>query len=254
MTVEILHGDCIEKMSHFLSDSVDVVVTSPPYNIGIDYASYEDNLGDGDYHTWLRSVFIEIHRLLKPEGSFFLNVGSTSKNPWLSYDVAQTCRDFFVLQNRIVWAKSISIGEATHGHFKPVNSKRFLNNTYEELYHFTKTGHVELQRKAIGVPYMDKANIGRFSQQGDVHCRGNIWHIPYKTVTSKSEKSNHPAIFPNELVTACLKLVDAGPGTHVLDPFAGTGTTLIAAKDLGCDATGIELDGGYVKVIKERVK
>src|SRR5690606_1924398 len=93
---------------------------------------------------------------------FFLNIGATNKNPWLAFDVASQAREIFHLQNHIIWAKSISIGDDTIGHFKPITSQRFLNNLYEDVFHFTKTGAVALDRRAIGVPFKYKSNIKRF--------------------------------------------------------------------------------------------
>src|SRR5207253_7485933 len=76
-------------------------------------------------------------------------------------------RDLFVLQNTIHWIKSIAIDNRTFGHFKPISSKRFLNDCQEYIFHFTKTGRVEIDRLAVGVPYQDKSNIARWS-----HTRG----------------------------------------------------------------------------------
>src|SRR3546814_4183417 len=81
-------------------------------------------------------------------GSFFLNVGGTSCDPWIAMDVASAFRDIFVLQNHIAWVKSVSIGEDTVGHFKPITSRRYLNNNHEAVFHFTRTGDVEVDRLA----------------------------------------------------------------------------------------------------------
>jgi site-specific DNA-methyltransferase (adenine-specific) len=103
----------------------------------------------------------------------------------------------FFLQNTIHWIKSIAVEDRkgdlkSHGHFKPINSKRFLNDCHEWVFHFTKTGRVELDRLAIGVPYQDKSNIARWSHTSgsDLRCRGNTWFIPYETIQSR-EKNDH---------------------------------------------------------------
>lgn len=256
-TVRLLFGDCMERMKDLPESSIDVVVTSPPYNIGINYNSYSDNKTYDDYLDWMGSVFDEIFRVLGDNGSFFLNVGSTNVNPWLSFDVAARARESFILQNRFVWAKSIAVGDTTYGHFKPINSKRFVNNLYEDVFHFTKTGKVELQRKAIGVPFQDKSNIARFGHEGDLRCKGNIWHIPYETVQSKGQKLNHPAIYPVGFAEHCIKLhgvpADDGSQLIVLDPFVGTGTTLVAAQKLGVSGVGVEMDETYFDTAWGRV-
>jgi site-specific DNA-methyltransferase (adenine-specific) len=119
------------------------------------------------------------------------------------------------------------------GHLKPVSSKRFLNHADESVYHFTVAGDVEIDRLAIGVPFVDKSNIERSGHAADLHCAGNVWLIPYQTVQSKLGKFDHPAAFPVELPERCIKLHGLKKGLVVLDPFLGSGTTLIASESLG---------------------
>ena len=76
--------------------------------------------------------------MLKDDGSFFLNIAGTSSDPWIAPDAANAMRDVFHLQNSIVWVKSVSIGDDSFGHFKPVNSPRYLNHLHEHVFHFTK--------------------------------------------------------------------------------------------------------------------
>jgi site-specific DNA-methyltransferase (adenine-specific) len=249
----VLVGDCLEWLSKLEAESVDLVVTSPPYNIGLAYNTYSDRRRDDDYLRWLLEVFVEVRRVLKPQGSFFLNIGATNQNPWLAFDVAMKARDLFVLQNHVVWAKSISIGDESHGHFKPINSTRYLNNTYEDLFHFTKTGDTCIDRKAVGVPFKYKSNIQRFGHAEDKRCKGNIWYVPYETVQSKADKGDHPAIYPVNLVEQCILLHGAVAGDVILDPFLGTGTTLVAGARHGLRGIGIELDGTYAELAHRRV-
>ncbi len=249
----MIHGDCLTELRKMSGESVDVVVTSPPYNIGVAYRSYEDKRPRQSYLDWLTEIGHQIGRVLKWDGSFFLNVGSTSTDPWVAVDVALAFKGIFTLQNTILWAKSVSIGPDTIGHFKPITSRRFLNNNHESVFHFTKTGEVEIDRLSVGVPFKDKSNIARWGHDRDRRCAGNVWFIPYKTVRSKAQKFDHPAGFPVELPTRCIKLHGVKRAT-VLDPFAGTGTTLIAAESLGCSGTGIEIDRQYAEKAIERLR
>lgn len=249
----IIKGDCLKVLKKIPAKSIDVIVTSPPYNIGIKYNTYYDNKDLVKYLKWLTKIARQLRRVLKTKGSLFLNIGSTSVNPWITTDVSNIFRRYFILQNNIIWVKSISINKETKGHFKPINSKRFLNNNQEAIFHFTKTGNVLINRLAIGVPYTYKSNIKRFNQKQDKRCIGNVWFIPYKTINSKTQKFNHPATFPINLVRRCLRLHGNLKGT-VLDPFLGTGTTLIAAKSLGMKGIGIEIDSTYVKIAVKRLK
>ena len=168
-------------MQEYLEDkSVDIVVTSPPYNMGIDYGNgaYNDKKPEREYLAWIETVGIEIRRVLKDNGSFFLNIGSTPNIPWKAMDVANVLRKHFVLQNDIDWIKSMFIPrkylgkknreviseDTTIGHSDPVNSNRFLRNNRENVFHFTKIGNVDIDRLAVGAPYQDKSNIGRYSK------------------------------------------------------------------------------------------
>jgi site-specific DNA-methyltransferase (adenine-specific) len=250
---QIWSGDCIATLRGLPEASVDVIVTSPPYNLGIAYKTYDDRLPRADYLKWLRNVGQELSRVLKKNGSFFLNVGSSSADPWIQMDVAGAFREQFVLQNHIVWAKSVAIGDDTVGHFKPINSRRFLNHNHESVFHFSHAGTVTIDRLAIGVPFKDKTNIARWGHSQDRRCAGNVWFIPYQTVQSKSQKFNHPAGFPVDLPKRCLQLHGVADAV-VLDPFLGAGTTLIAAERLGMRGIGIEIDPHYVEIALERLR
>lgn len=250
----VQQGDCLKLLATLPSDSIDVVVTSPPYNIGIAYNSYADRRPRGEYLDWLAKIGVELARVLMPNGSFFLNVGGTGSDPWITMDVAGAFRDLFVLQNHIVWVKSVSLGDDTAGHFKPITSKRFLNNNHEAVFHFTKTGKVEVDRLAIGVPYKDKSNIARWKHaKADKRCAGNTWFIPYETVRSKVQKFDHPAGFPVGLPDRCIRLHGVA-NALVLDPFLGAGTTLVAAERLECEGIGFELDPDYARAAVARLR
>jgi site-specific DNA-methyltransferase (adenine-specific) len=104
------------------------------------------------------------------------------------------------------------------------------------------------------VPYKDKSNIARRGHAQDRRCGGNSWYIPYEHVNSKAEKFNHPAGYPVELASRCTKLHgNLSSNIVVLDPFMGTGTTLLAAQQLGCKGIGIEIDPTYIKTAKKRL-
>jgi len=241
---EIIVGDCLTVLPELPKASIDVVISSPPYNIGTAYHSYDDHRPRESYLEWLHTVSVLIKDVLKPNGSFFLNVGSTNSDPWIAHDVAATLRPLFVLQNHIVWVKSISIGTDSMGHFKPISSPRYLNQNHESVFHFTQTGEVPIDRLAIGVPFVDKSNISRRGHTQDKRCAGNVWFVPYETVQARWQKHNHPAQYPIALVERCLRLHGQSDAV-VLDPFLGSGTTLVAAERLGHRGIGIEIDQQY---------
>lgn len=249
----IVEGDCLNLLDKIPAASVDLVVTSPPYNIGINYGQYSDDKSPEAYLAWMTELAVKLRRVMKPKGSVFLNVGGTGKYPWIPMDVAAAFRASFTLQNHIIWAKSISIKSETFGHFKPINSARYMNNNHEALFHFTPNGNTPLDRLAVGVPYSDKSNLQRWEHaKTDMRCAGNIWHIPYTTVKSKAQKFGHPAGFPVALVERCIQL-HGGEKLVVLDPFLGAGTTLVAADNLGHFGLGFEIDPVYVATSIQRL-
>lgn len=251
--------DCIAGMTDLPSDSVDLVVTSPPYNIGVKYNRYDDNRRLADYLRWTEQWVSEVRRVLKPGGSFFLNIGGIPKDPLRPYQVMPVVTTLFTLQNTIHWIKSVSLkhnGEMLSvGHFKPINSARFLNDCHEFIFHFTKTGSVPIDRMALGVPYMDKSNVKRWAHTDgkDKRCRGNVWFIPYKTIQSRNKQRPHPATFPVELVDNCIKL-HGGEVSTMLDPFLGIGNSAVAAMRAGVPLfIGFDNDDYYVKVSRDEM-
>jgi site-specific DNA-methyltransferase (adenine-specific) len=249
----VVYGECLKFLKTVPNNSIDIFVTSPPYNIGVKYGKYNDRAPAAEYFSNLQKVFNNIKRALKDDGSVFINVGSTNRFPWQAYDIANSLRNLLVLQNRIIWIKSISINDVTYGHFKPINSDRFVNNTYEEIFHFTKDGNTKINRLSIGVPYMDRNNIKRKGNTSDVRCRGNCWFVPYETIQSKAQKGGHPATFPEKLVETCIKLAGYNDSTIVCDPFLGSGTSLIVAERLGVKGIGIEMDYKYYEFACNRL-
>ena len=278
--------DCIKGMSRLPNDHVDLVVTSPPYNLGVRYGKFSDRQGRQSYLRWCGEWASQVKRILKPSGSFFLNIGSAPSNPMLPHEIAIELRNLFVLQNTIHWIKSITIedrrcsrrpvgdatrahetqpGGASHreaatavrsfGHFKPINSRRFLNDCHEYIFHFTKTGRDEIDRLALGVPYQDKSNISRWSHTrgSDLRCRGNTWFIPYETIQSRAKERPHPATFPVQLAEWCIKLHGLSRVHTMLDPFLGIGNSAVAAQRCGVKRfIGFEIDATYLAEAKRR--
>lgn len=257
----LIHGDCLIQMRDLPADSIDVVVTSPPYNLGIKYGKYEDTAEREDYLRWTVEWCREVKRLLKDNGSFFLNVGASPRNPMFPHEVVLALRDTFVLQNTFHWIKSITVetragDSVSAGHFKPINSQRYVTDCHEYVFHLTKTGDVPLERLAIGVEYADKSNIARWGHTGgqDKRCRGNNWFVPYETIKSRDNDRPHPATFPVQLAEWCIKVHGRNPELSVLDPFLGIGNAAMAARQCGVKSfTGIELDEQYLGVAIDRV-
>jgi site-specific DNA-methyltransferase (adenine-specific) len=250
-------GDCLDIFGRLPASSVDAMVTSPPYNLGIRYRSYDDTIPRDDYLEWTGQWVRRAARALVPGGSLFLNVGAKPTDPWTALDVAQAVRPHLHLQNTIHWIKSIAIDKAglAVGHYKPINSRRFVHDCHEFVFHFTPRGETVLDRPAIGVKYQDESNISRWQQAGNgVRCRGNTWFIPYTTIQSRERERPHPATFPPRLPEMCLKLHGRSRLRMVADPFLGLGSTAVACAQLGVSFIGVELDEAYLKEAIERTR
>jgi site-specific DNA-methyltransferase (adenine-specific) len=204
---------------------------------------------------------------LTRDGSFFLNVGAKPTDPWTAFDVAQAARPFLRLQNTIHWIKSIAIERALAGsrapleedlavgHYKPINSRRFLHDCHEFVFHFTPLGATPLDRHAIGVRYQDQSNVGRWrAAASGVRCRGNTWFIPYETIQNRDKDRPHPATFPPRLPEMCLRLHGLDRISLVADPFLGLGSTAVACAQQGVSFVGIEMDRSYLTSAVERTK
>ena len=244
----------------------DVVVTSPPYNLGLPYRSYRDRRPRSEYLAWVGTVGRAVKEALSPDGSFFLNVGGAPRDPWLPWDVAREVGRSFVLQNVLHWVKSIAIerrfagraagldGDLALGHYKPVVSARYVHGAQEYIFHFTHRGTVRLDRLAIGVPYQDRSNIGRWQgARGGVRCRGNTWFLPYPTIRERARDRPHPATFPPELPERCVRLHGVSRTRRWVDPFVGIGSSAVAAARLGIDFVGFDIDRGYLEIAARRV-
>lgn len=256
--------DCLDGMKLLDPKSIDVVVTSPPYNIGIPYHTYSDKKPEELYLNWIYDVAVECKRVLADDGSFFLNVGGTLKNPLLPLEIAVKLKDIFQLQNIIHWINSIAIpledvgnydnikGDIAVGHYKPINSNRYHHDCHEFIFHFTKKGNVQLDKLAIGVAYQDKSNIRRWkSSRSDLRDRGNTWFIPYKTINSARP---HPSVFPIKLPMMCIRDHGCDKIRVVMDPFMGSGSTAVACINLDVNFIGFEIDPEYLEEAEARIE
>ncbi len=260
-------SDCVDVFRHLPPASVDVIVTSPPYNLGIRYNRYQDTLSQGDYLEWTHAWVAAAARVLRPDGSLFLNVGARPSDPFTSLDVAQAVRSHLRLQNIIHWIKSIAIErdmagasarlerDLAIGHYKPINSDRYLNDCHEFVFHFTPSGTTRLDRLALGVPYQDQSNIARWRGAADgVRCRGNTWFIPYETIQRRDRDRPHPATFPSRLPEQCLRLHGVSRIEVAMDPFVGLGSTAVACARLGVSFIGSDIDETYLSEAVTRTR
>ena len=252
----IINEDCLDWMKKQESNILDVVVSSPPYNINIGYNTYADKREN--YTQWMRDVWEEAFRLLKPTGHLFLNIQPTRDNPLMPYQVVSQLS--WKIQNTFIWNKSVTIDGYVRGHGNPVSSQRYIPNGWEFIFHLTQKGNTPISQHRSGVPYQPEWAEANAKRSGrDWRPCTNTWFIPYETNGVNSNKTldngkKHPAIYPRELVRQCLRVADAQPEHTIYDPFGGTGTTAAVAQEFGCKYITTEIDADYVEFINERLK
>jgi site-specific DNA-methyltransferase (adenine-specific) len=255
--MKIHNADCLTWMKAQPDQSIDVCVSSPPYNIGIAYNTYGDKMTASDYLDWQKDVWNEVCRILKPDGHLFLNIASTKADPYMPYDVARNVP--WVLQNNIIWAKAVEVDGYVKGHSTPTTSTRYLQNGWEHLFHFTKSGDTDIDLEWSGVPYSPTGTPERNAKRTGRRWRPTTtcWHYTYKTANQHNSlqlkgKQKHPAVFPESLVEKCIKVSGLKSGI-VFDPFVGTGTTMLVANKLGLDYVGTDIDPDYVEFANSRL-
>lgn len=232
MNDTIILGDCKEILKTVEDDSIDLVITSPPYKSV-----------DGFSYALMRDVFNQLYRVQANNTLLFLNFGHLVEEKMRPFLVANVATDVgYKLNDTITWVKN---------HYKPIQGERRLNNLTEFVFLLYKGKMPKLNRLAIGVPYVDKSNALRFNKGINLHCAGNVWYIDYPTITRSNQKL-HPDRFPLELPEKCIKMCGYDVKT-VLDPFAGSGTTCLASKKLGKNYLGIEKNEKNHKISLERL-
>jgi site-specific DNA-methyltransferase (adenine-specific) len=255
---QVINQDCLEWMKTQGDATVDIIVSSPPYNRGIAYNGYKDRRTD--YLEWQKNIWTEACRILKPTGHLFLNICGNSKDPFLAYEVAKDVP--WRVQNNIVWAKAIEFKGHIYGRSTVnINSKYVLPHGHETVWHFTHKGSTPISLSQSAVDYRPEFAEDNFRRTGRrTRPTTTCWHIPYETTGYMGQDAadikgdkGHPAIFPRDLVRHCLNVAGAQPGHIVYDPFAGTGTTLVVAKEMGIDYVGTEIDLDYVNFINLRL-
>lgn len=229
----IYNQDCITGMKQYIRDgSIDLIVTSPPYKES-----------DGFSYQLIQNVAKECYRVLKDNTLCFVNFGHLAGHKSRPFKVAMRFEESgFNWIDTIIWTKN---------HFTPLQGNKRLNNLTEFIFMFSKGSNYQLDRLSIGVPYQDKSNVGRYSDK-DLRCRGNVWHIPCKTIQRKEQKL-HKDRFPVELPKMCIKLSGIGKGGVVLDPFGGSMTTGVACGELGMGFVGFEVNKDVFGIGKGRL-
>ena len=248
-TVTLYHGDCLEFLSTVPDNCIQLIVTSPPYNLG---KAYEQRKNIAAYYAWQEQVIKECHRVLKPAGSLCWQVGNYVDNgevmplDLLLYPIFRYLK--MKMRNRIVW----HFGHGLHA------SKRF-SGRHETIMWWTKSNTYYFDLDPVRVPqkYPHKKHF-KGTKKGELSCNpkgknpSDVWDIP-NVKNNHIEKTTHPCQFPVELVER-LVLSMTQENDLVFDPFVGVGSALIAALKHQRKGIGAETEAQYVAIAEDRVQ
>jgi adenine-specific DNA-methyltransferase len=249
-TVTIFQGDRLQLLEEIPDAAAQLIVTSPPYNIG---KSYEKRLAFAEYLKLQRDTLKESVRILNPKGSLCWQVGNH-----IGKDGEVFPLDIFIyrigkrlglkLRNRIIWSFD-------HG----LHCRNRLSGRYETILWFTKSDEyvfnldkIRVPQKYPGKKYFKGAKAGQYSCNPLGKNPGDIWTIP-NVKHNHVEKTSHPCQFPIELVER-LVLALTNSGDLVVDPYLGVGSTACAAVLHGRRAAGSDVVAEYLQIARERVK
>jgi adenine-specific DNA-methyltransferase len=247
--VVLFEGDCLDLLSTVSDAFVDLVVTSPPYNLG---KSYERKQRLDEYLAQQEKVIAECTRVLKPTGSICWQVGNFVENGEIvPLDIVLYpifARLGLSLRNRIVW-------HFEHG----LHTSRRFSGRYEVVLWFTKRDDYTFNLDSVRVPqkypqkkYFKGPRVGEYSSNPLGKNPGDVWIIP-NVKANHVEKTIHPCQFPVELIERLI-LALTNEGSWVFDPYIGVGTTAVASLMHNRRAIGAEIVHEYVEIARRRIE
>ncbi len=247
--IAVFHGDCLEFLKQIPDNSIQLIVTSPPYNIG---KEYEKKLKLENYLEQQEEIIAECNRTLKSTGSICWQVGNhVNKGSIIPLDTVlyPIFSDLgLVLRNRIIW-------HFEHG----LHCKRRFSGRYETIIWFTKSNDytfnldpVRVPQKYPGIKHFKGPKAGMYSGNPLGKNPGDLWIIP-NVKSNHIEKTTHPCQFPVELIER-LVLSLSDEDDWVFDPFLGVGTTIIAAIRHNRRGCGAEIFEEYVNIARKRIQ
>lgn len=239
--MELINGDVLTELKKIEDNSVDCIITSPPYWKGFEYEAYFNSYHQ--YINWCKKWLKECKRVLSKNGYFYLNVCNDSETTVRAFELLNICTDelMWKLHDTIIWYRYNQ---------QPSNSNRNLTNQTEFVFMLRHTSaNVDLHKKDA---YEYNKDIFKTRNVG------NVWEIPFNkgdkvSFAKKKTKSRwgHSG-FPLALAETCI-LLSTNEGDIVMDCFMGSGTVGIACKQLNRDFIGIDLDEDYYELAKERI-
>jgi len=238
MTYQVINLDCLDWMNAQPEESVDIVLTSPPYNFDMDYNTYKDDITD--YRSWTHAWITAATRILKPTGRLLINIQPkfSERLPYHHW-IHHSCEQNNLLwYGERIWNKNTINGYRGAAGSMGIPSKIYLWYSTEYVQMFSKSDIYRPTKKTDSLITMAEQMAW---------AKDHVWNI------APARQKDHPAQMPIQLADRLLKLF-ACKGDIVYDPFAGAGTTMLAAKNLGLTSIGTEIDAAYCQLIQDRLK
>lgn len=252
-------AECVETMKSMPKNSVNTIVTSPPYNLDKKYGKYNDNRSFAEWEELIEKVADAAFDVLTDDGSFLLNVSPVPDKKTKEIVPLESIAYFifkkrgYALRNSIIW------------HFNNMqNCTNRLSGRWESILWFVKDiNNYQFNLDDIRIPYISKNDKRLEGGSGrnptdtwnfDL-SESDFWYFNRVNNMTKNKLglSEHPCIYPTPMIERIIKMT-THPGDVVLDPFLGSGTTLVAAQNLKRIGLGIELDEKYSALIAQRVE
>lgn len=229
-----------ENMAELPDNSIHLMVTSPPYNVGKDY---DQDITLEEYLAFLGRVWKEVFRVLVPGGRACINIANLGRKPYIplhAYIIQSMVEIGFLMRGEIIWNKASSAsGSTAWGSWcSPANPT--LRDVHEYILIFSKAG---FSRKNL------EKRRATISREEFLELTKSVWNFP----AVRAKQVGHPAPFPTELPYRLIQLYTY-EGEVILDPFMGSGQTAIAALQTNRDYIGYEVDEEYVNLANKRIR
>jgi site-specific DNA-methyltransferase (adenine-specific) len=252
---QILTGDCLRLLAELPAGSVDLAFADPPFNIGYDYDVYEDDRSRSDYLAWTERWLGAVRRVLAPTASFYVAIG----DEYAAELKVRLDALGLTLRNWIIWHYTFGVHctrkfNRSHAHifYYVVDPRRFtFNADAVRVPSARQTTYADRRANPAGkVP--DDTWVVRPQEDGRFFSPdSDTWFISRVCGTFK-ERTGHPCQMPEAVLERIVR-ASSNPGDLVLDPFAGSGTTLAVAHKLGRRWVGVELSSEYTQAIRQRL-
>lgn len=260
MSIELIHGDAVDICRKKVGiDSVDLVIADPPFNIGFKYDEYDDNKSDEEYLHWTAEWIMQMKDRMKPEGAMWICIGDKY--------AAEVCMEAkklgFYLRSWVIWYYTFGVNCVNN--FTPSHTHLLYFTKHKTKFTFN-VGELKVP-SARQLIYKDKRakDGGRLpdntwllrpqniEEAGGLSPGQDTWHLPRVAGTFKERAGYHGCQMPESIMARIIKAC-SNPGDLVLDPFVGSGVSMVVAKKLERNGIGIDISKNYITQGKSKLK